>query len=329
MELTFPEHTVLKQACLPGIGLFSILHTMKNLFLAVYSITALVFSASVFSQELTPRAYWPAPKGTQVATIGLSHYSGDIVPDPSLPITGVDSSISSLSFGYLQTISLFGRTANAIIQVPFSDGDTKGDGGIGENLRREYQGIGDISASISVNLFGAPTMTKSEFAELRSNPGPIIGASLKIVAPTGKYDSQRLINVGANRWAAKAELGGVIPITRKWLLEADLGGWFFGDNDDFVGFNKEQKPIIALQTHIIHRFSPGVWASLDASVYKGGRNSLDGRKLDDLQRDSKFGFTVVFPIARTHVFKLGYSKGSTIDSDEDFDVYQLVYSRIF
>ena len=48
------------------------------------------------TQELTPRAYWPAPKGTQVLTLGYIHTSGDIVPDPSLPISGVDSEIDTL-----------------------------------------------------------------------------------------------------------------------------------------------------------------------------------------------------------------------------------------
>ncbi len=41
------------------------------------------------AQELTPRAYWPAPTGTQLLTLGVSHVSGDMIPDPSLPLPGL------------------------------------------------------------------------------------------------------------------------------------------------------------------------------------------------------------------------------------------------
>ena len=78
-----------------------------------------------------------------------------------------------------------------------------------------------------------------------------------------------------------------------------------------------------------HPFSPGFWASVDASYFRGGRSKLDGENLDDLQRDSKLGVTVVYPVVRGHAIKLGYSYGSVNDDDEDFHVYQFSYSRLF
>lgn len=281
------------------------------------------------AQEMTPRAYWPAPKGTRIATIGLSHVSGDTIPDPSLPIPGVDSDIATLQVGYLQTLSLLGRTANLILEVPYSDGDTVGVDKVTGKIKREYRGIGDVAATLSVNFMGAPSMDKQQFDELRRDPGPIFGGSLKLVAPTGKYDEDRLINVGANRWAMKAELGYIVPLNRKWLLEFDLGGWFFADNDDFLGFTKEQDPLASAQVHLVRRIRPGFWASLDSSFYQGGRSTVDGTRLDDLQRDSKLGFTVGYPVARGHVIKLNYSLGSVSDSREDFDILVLSYSRVF
>jgi hypothetical protein len=35
----------------------------------------------------------------------------------------------------------------------------------------------------------------------------LLGASLKIIAPTGQYDPTKLINWGINRWAIKPEFG--------------------------------------------------------------------------------------------------------------------------
>ena len=46
-------------------------------------------------------------------------------------------------------------------------------------------------------------MDRAAFRELLKNPRTIIGASLLIQAPTGQYESDRLINNGTNRWSVK------------------------------------------------------------------------------------------------------------------------------
>jgi hypothetical protein len=301
------------------------MHTVCKLLV----FATILLSLDVGAQELSPRAYWPAPIGTRVVTVGYSHASGDIIPDRSLPITGVDSSIDSLHFGYRHTLSLWGRTANVTVEVPYTDGTTVGRRDEELNLEREYSGAGDLTATFSVNILGAPAMDRQQFGEMRRNPHPILGVSLKLVAPTGKYDSNRLINVGANRWAMKAELGYIVPLRPKWLLELSLGGWFFADNNNFLGVRKEQKPVVTLQGHLIHRFKPGLWASLDVTYYKGGRSTIGGRHLDDLQRDSKIGASLGFPFASRHAVKLGYSVGSLIDSDESFSTFLISYQRLY
>jgi hypothetical protein len=150
------------------------------------------------------------------------------------------------------------------------------------------------------------------------------------VAPTGNYESDQLINVGANRWAVKAELGFIAPLNSNWLFEAAIGSWFFQDNDNFFGgLTREQNPIAAIQAHLIRTFHSGWWLSLDGNIYKGGRSTVEGQKLNDLQRDSKLGLTLHYNFTRRDVAKLGYSLGSVIDSEEDFDVVVLTYSRIF
>ena len=301
---------------------------MNKLFY-VLLVIALVRPFSIQAQELSPRAYWPSPEGTRIATIGYSHVSGDITPDPSSAIIGVDSSINSLHIGYRHTLSLRGRTANVIVELPYSDGDTVADLESYEDFRRGYNGVGDLTTTLSVNFLGAPTMTRQQFAELRRNPKPILGGSLKVVAPTGAYDSGRAINVGSNRWALKAELGYITSFSPRWLLEAALGSWFFTDNDDFLGVTKEQKPIVALEGHLVHRFKPGLWASLDMNYYTGGRSTIDGVKLENLKRNSKVGATIVYPFGGGQAIKVGYSSGSLTDSDRAFQVFLVSYQRLF
>lgn len=296
---------------------------------SVLFFLALMLPCTLAAQEMSPRAYWPAPTGTQVVTVGASYTTGDTVPDPSLPITGLDSNITTGFVGYLRTLDLFGRSANLIFEVPYADGDTKSIHEELGSIKREYKGLGDIAATLSYNILGAPAMTPADFAELRRNPRPIVGLSLKVVAPTGDYDNDRIINVGANRWAAKAEIGSMYVLSAKWLLEFEAGAWFFDDNDDFLGRTKEQNEIYAAELHLIRRFSPGFWGSLDVNAYKGGRSKVDGVRLNDLQRDSKVGITLAFPVVASHALKMSYTHGSVNNSDESFDVFLVSYSKLF
>ena len=262
-------------------------------------------------------------------TVGIMHTDGDIVPDPSLPLTGVDSSITSGVLGYLRTLDLFGRTAHVILEQAYANGETAAKGDDLGKIERDYSGHGDFAATLAVNLMGAPAMNREQFAQLRRNPRPILGASVKVVAPTGDYNENKLVNVGANRWAAKFDLGYITVLRPKWLLEIEAGVWVFEDNDDFLGVTREQGSIKSLELHLVHRFAPGFWASLDVNGYRGGQSTVGGQRRNDLQRDSKLGATLVFPIARKHAIKLAYSTGSINDSDEDFDLYQLSYQRLF
>lgn len=292
-------------------------------------MTALLLAAvsacvDAMAQDLAPRTYWPAPKDTRLLIAGYSHQTGDIVTDPSIPITGVDSSIHSAALAYQQTVDLFGRTGNVRFQVPFVDGTTTG--AVGDvSGRAEVRSVGDIEATLTINLLGAPSMSPVGFQELRQNPRPILGASIRISAPTGKYYGDRLINVGTNRWAARAQLGYIHPFSRKWLLETALGVWFFGDNDDFLGKTRRQEPIAALNFHLVRRFRAGFWASLDLNYYAGGRSTVDGVRKPDLQRNSRAGLNVAYPFKRRHALKFGLSEGLVTESGGDYRTITLNY----
>ena len=280
------------------------------------------------AQELTPRAYWPTPKGTRVAVFGYNRSTGDIVTDPSLPVVGVDSRINLGLFAYVQTLNLFGRSSNLLIEVPYSSGTTEGDLE-GEATRRDFSGLADIAVTLSVNIIGAPTLTKEDFRELRQNPHQILGASVKVVAPTGDYDPDKLINIGTNRWAIKGELGYMIPIEPRWLLEFELGGWLIGDNDDFLGVTREQAPVVTGEFHLVRRFRPGFWASFDINYYTGGRSTIAGEEVGDLQRNSRIGGTVVVPIRGRHAIKVGYSTGVVTESGGDFEMALVSFTTLF
>jgi hypothetical protein len=286
---------------------------------------AWVLSAS--AQELSPRTFWPAPVGTRVVVAGYQFAEGDVLMDPSVPLYGVDSKIHSGILGYLQTFGLWGRSSNVLLEVPYSVGTTQGLV-VETPAKRDFAGFNDPGITLTVNLVGAPAMSASEFQNLRDHPRPIVGMSLKLVPPLGHYEDGRLINVGANRWAARLKLGSVLPLHPKWLLEAEASVWFFGDDNDYLTGKREQGPIYALETHLVRRFKPGFWASLDANYFAGGRQTIGGDELDDLQSNRRLGATLVMPFAGRNAIKFGFSAGTRTRYGNDFRQFIVSYQRV-
>jgi len=291
---------------------------------AIALSVALSCVATTQAQELTPRAYWPAPNGTNALITTYQYTTGDIVTDPSLPITGVDSEINFAQVGWQRFFGLFDRSASLQLNLPYSWGLTEGvvDG---VYRSRKTSGVGDVRVRLAVNLRGAPDMDTSDFQALRANPRTIVGASLLIQMPTGDYASDKLINIGANRWAVKPALGAIWPLSQNWLLEAEAGVWLFGDNNDFLGDSRHQDPILSTEIHLVRRIRPGFWASLDANFYVGGRTSVDGIEGADLQRNSRFGATLVWPFKRGQAIRASYSTGIVTETGGNFDSVSLSY----
>ena len=288
----------------------------------------LCFTDVALSQELVPRAYWPTPNGANVFVLGYQRNTGDIITDPSLPITGVESDIDFLQASYQRTFSAWGRTATVQLSLPYTEGRTEGFVE-GEFVRRDVAGVGDARVRFAINLKGAPTMDAAGFQELRQNPQTIVGASLLIQAPTGEYESDKLINIGTNRWAVKPAIGVMWPIRPTWLLEAEVGAWIFGDNTDFLGETREQDPILSTEFHLVKRIRPGLWVSLDANFYVGGETRVNNEDAGDLQRNSRFGITGVFPLRRGHALRGSVSTGAVTRSGGDFEMFSLAYIYVW
>jgi len=285
-------------------------------------------STTLLAQELTPRAYWPAPKGTQVLVLGYQYSSGDVATDPTLPLENVDSRNNYAQVTYQRTFDLFGRTANFQLNAPYAWGKTEGFvEGVYRN--REISGLADARMLLAVNLLGAPSMDRQGFQALRANPRPIVGASLLLQVPTGDWDPDKVINAGSNRYAAKLELGAIWPLRPRWLLEAELGAWFFGDNDEFLGVTRQQDPILSAQAHLIRRIRPGFWLSLDANYYQGGETTVDGQHHQDGQRNSRAGATLVIPFHRTHAIRLNFSTALATRNGGEFNTWSLNYLLAF
>src|SRR5262249_8111989 len=146
-----------------------------------------------------------------------------------------------------------------------------------------------------------------EFAGYRQDL--IIGASLQVSAPWGQYDSSRVVNIGTNRWTFKPEIG-ISKAIEAWTLEVAGAATLFTENRDFYGGSvRSQQPLYSLQGHAIYNFPAGVWGSLGATYFAGGRTHLNGVLGTDLQQNWRVGGTLALPIDIHDSVKLYVSRG--------------------
>lgn len=272
------------------------------------------------AQELEPRAYSPNPVGANFVVLGVGHSSGNVLLDPSLPLTDVDARITAGLTGYGRTFALFGRSASAAFAGPYVAADVSGS--IGED-RREVQrrGFGDPRLRLAVNLMGGEALTLAQFA--KREPRSSLGVSVVIVPPLGQYDSTKLVNLGSNRWSFRPELGFSQPVGR-WYLEMYAGLWLFTDNDAyFGGARREQDPIRTLQAHVSYTVRPQLWFAADATHYRGGQSSIDGNSRMDALANTRVGITVSLPIGARQSLKLSWSDGVATRIGGDFNNFAI------
>ena len=269
-------------------------------------IAILAITAS--GQEMEPRAYSPAPVGTQFVLASYGYQSGDVLLDASLPLKDVSVKFNAGSFGYGRTFSLAGRQANIAVLFPYLWGTAKGTV-FEDQIEVRRSGGGDVRVRFSTLFKGGKAMSPEDFAGRK--PETLIGASVLIGVPTGQYDPARLVNPGSNRWAFKPEVGISKPIKR-WTFELMGGAWLFTPNESFLGTSRrEQKPMASVQGAVIYTLRPRMWVSGNATVYAGGGSILNGIENDDRQRNSRIGATFSLPITRQQSLKVAWAKGVT------------------
>lgn len=287
--------------------------------LAVAAALALCLAAApALAQELEPGLYQSSPIGLNAAIAGYSYSSGNILLDASLPIEGAHARIHNVNLGLIRSLSLFGKTAKVDVQVPI--GFANFEGYVAGELRtREPTGPADPRIRVLLNLVGAPALHRADFASYR--PGTIVGVSFQAVAPLGRYDPERLINLGSNRWSFRPEVG-VSRAQGRWFFELSSGAWLFTDNHEYYGGETlEQTPLLFVKGDLMYIFRRGMWAALNYGVANGGETTVDSGPKSEIQTNQRVGATFAYPLGRSLSAKVVYTSGLTTRIGADFDSY--------
>jgi hypothetical protein len=271
----------------------------------------------VHAQDLTPRAYVITPLHSNAVSLSYVFNDGELLFDGTVPITGATGRLSVPALSLYHSLSVFGRSANVTATLPYGVGTFKGTV-VGAELSAYRSGLLDSVFRFSLNLKGAAAMELGQMRQWRQKH--LLGASLKLVAPTGQYDPTKLINLGGNRWAIKPELG-YSGRRGHFVLDAYASVWFFTRNPEFFSRNQyvpgtqdqTQDPIVAFETHLSYDVKPRLWLSLDGNFWYGGRTSSNGvENPATLQKSSRIGVTASFPLTPHQAIKIGFADGAYV-----------------
>jgi len=253
------------------------------------------------------RAFFPLPAGTNdidlTATFSQLESNGSVF----------NSAVFTPS--YRHTFDLAGDSATFLIGWPVGALNAAvdfGPGGIVDMNTDPAQG--DLFVGGTIGLLNAPALTPMAYAQ---NPvGLSVSLSSKFFMPTGDYDSDRLLNLGQNRWSLQASL----PITYTLgtsLIDPNLTTFeivpsvqIFGDNTDTPIFHyvSSQAPLFGLEGHVSHTFNPAIWAALDAFAQLGGQTSTNGVAHPDDQQSLALGATVGVVLSPAVSLRLSYQE---------------------
>ncbi|MHC1777971.1 MAG: transporter [Lentimicrobium sp.] len=296
-------------------------NTLRNfLFLSAFLILT-EFSPAV-AQELEPRSYSNIPVGLNFVLAGYAYSGGGVLFDPAVPIENANIKIHGSLLAYARSIKVGQMSGKVDFILPYAW--LSGTAGFqGEAVSREISGVADPRIRMTVNFVGAPALPLSGFKNYKQDL--VIGASLQVYMPASQYDPERLVNIGTNRFTFKPELG-ISKTYGRLFFELAGGAAFYTVNNNFYnGKTRSQAPIGSIQGHVVYAFRGGIWAALDGNYYWGGKTTLDGVEGNDLQKNSRFGFTFALPVNIHHSLKFNFSTGVSTRTGSDFNLAGLVW----
>lgn len=297
--------------------------TLREWFARTVAIVALLLGGAANPQDLDPRRYVNLPVGQNFLAGAYSYSEGDVNVSPSIPLEDAFLHIDGPAVAYLRTFAIAENSASIDVFLPYvcAEGNALLDGA---RVGRTVCGQGDTRLRISYNFVGAPAVKLSDFAKQKK--GIVVGASLQLSVPTGPYDADKLLNIGANRWYIKPEIGVSIP-WRKWSFEFAAGVRFFTDNNDFLGdVELKQDPLYNLQAHLIYDLTRRQWISLNTNYFFGGDTFQDNVPAAPRQNNSRLGLTWAMALNPRHILKILAHTGVVTRIGNDSDTYTVAWS---
>jgi hypothetical protein len=287
----------------------------KRLIVACVAAALVHLPHQARAQFTDPRNYENAAVGTNQLELSYAHVNADASIDTSLTITGAHLSLDQGTFDYTRYFGVLHRVVWVEAAVPVA---RLGGAIDGTNIQGSTAGAGDSTYSVAMLLKGGPALSVEQFRDYR--PATTLGLSLAVIAPTGAYDPNRILNLGADRWSFKPEIALAHPFgaEQKWQVDGYANVYFYTDNTTYHG--KEllrQQTLSGLEGHLSYAITDSTWVALDTRYSFRGSTFVDGVSQDNPQRNFVAGSEVnvslnsrsslVFEVAKAFVHVNGPS----------------------
>ena len=274
----------------------------RNLF---WAFALGLLSSGIQAQEIEARAYSNAPIGINFVTGGIAQ-----VKSGSYKLT-----TEALSLTHILDVA--GQSGRISLVLPYSE--LSGTGTLsGQAINASAEGLSDPMIKASVNLYGAPALSVSEFKNYQQDL--IIGASLAASIPWGKYNSDQMINVGGNRTVIQPGIGASKAVG-PWRLELAGMASIYTSNTNYMGNNTlSQNPVYSSETHVIYYFPNTAWISADATYFFGGQTYVNGSAVNGSQENWRFGSTISYPVDKHNAIRLTGSTGVYSRTDTSYNM---------
>lgn len=277
----------------------------------ILGVTALIL-AGLFqshSQGDGPRAGLLAPKGVWGVNPKYLNLDQNLVPAGNILVEGAQFKIDVFPTTFFHTFGVANRYARVLVMVNPGSGSAKIDPennlpGFPTEVVPEinFSGFSDGFVAFEMGLSNAPALTLEEFSQ--NKPEVSLLGQLRLWY-SGSYDSEKLANLGTNRFSIEVRSTLLIPLHKELGKKAS---WieiipkiqFFTDNNDparSARANKtEQKPLFWLESHLSHNFTKNLWGSVDLGYQVGGETIVDEVEDDNQINYLGGGFSLGYQI---------------------------------
>jgi hypothetical protein len=234
-----------------------------------------------------PHTYDNAPIGVNQIELVYAYAPANSSIDASLIITGANLALNQGTIDFTQYFGVAGRLAWVKAGVPLAGLA----GSVARtNISGSVVGAGDSAYQVAMLLKGAPALTVPQFENYK--PMTTLGVSLTVTAPTGLYRPDKILNLGADRWAFRPgdRLSYPFGQEQQWQLDVYANADFYTGSTSYHGrVILRQQPLPGLDGHISYSFNDRAWASLDTRYSARGSTSVNGVDQNDAQQNFTLG----------------------------------------
>ena len=289
---------MIKRACISGVSVL------------------MVFTVCAFADNDT-RDYVPLPPGTMLMAAYFHHISATDMYHDGDKVSGdvnLNANIGIIRPVYYTKIGPFTIDPQAII--PFGDQSLDGQGVGGVEI--SSTGLADPILAATLWLYNNPS-SKTWF-----------GFTPFITLPFGEYENEKGINLGANRYAFKAELGFVKGFG-DFMLDLTANVEFYTDNDDYTSadLTLEQNPLYIIEGHLSYNFNPSFFVSADYFYHIGGETAIEGVDQSDDANNHAVGCTLGFMLSPSYQLLFKYKQDIEVENGLDTQTFGVRLAYFF